>query len=534
MMNVLLKILQNSITYAEWERVGIRTHHGVALPLFSLHSERSCGIGEFLDLLPLLEWCHKIGFDVIQLLPINDSGNDPSPYNALSSCALNPLYLSLEILPYLSKHSDLRAGLRDLKRLNQTSRVAYGIVKSHKISWLRHYFEQTSEKLIKSASFIEFIEKNSWVKPYALFKTLKDHLEQTSWQTWPQEFQNLSEQALDSLIEHYWKDASFYMVLQYLCFEQLCFVRAFAKKLKILLKGDIPILISPESADVWYHSTLFDLSLAAGAPPDTYNPKGQYWGFPLFNWDAHKKENYRWWKERLSSASNYYDLYRIDHVVGFFRIWGIPLEGDPKEGKFYPDIADLWIPQGRSLLQMMIDECPMLPIAEDLGTIPDGVRTCLKELGICGTKVMRWERYWEEDRRFIPYREYNPISMTCVSTHDSETLAGWWRAYPEEAKAFAAFKNWQFTPFLGHKEQEEILRDSHHTASLFHINLLQEYLALFPDFVSEDPSDERINIPGKILETNWTYRFRPSVEKLNENLPLQEMMRSMINHRPFP
>ncbi len=179
-------------------------------------------------------------------------------------------------------------------------------------------------------------------------------------------------------------------------------------------------------------------------------------------------------------------------------------------------------------MEMMLHAAPILPIGEDLGLVPPAVKECLYSLGICGTKVMRWERRWDQDGGFIPVEEYQPMTMTTVSTHDSDTLQLWWRHFPKEAKLFAQFKGWPYTPFLSTQYQELILRDSHHSGSLFHVNLLQEYLALIPELVSQNPHNERINIPGKVLDTNWTYRFKPSVEKIVQHIPLREKILSIL------
>jgi 4-alpha-glucanotransferase len=176
----------------------------------------------------------------------------------------------------------------------------------------------------------------------------------------------------------------------------------------------------------------------------------------------------------------------------------------------------------------MLNASPMLPIAEDLGTVPLAVRRTLMELGICGTKVMRWERHWDQDGAFIPIQNYPELSMTCVSTHDSETLQIWWKERKDEAEKYAQFKGWEYTPELLNPQRKHILWDSHHTTSLFHINLLQEYFAIFPELVWSDPQDERINIPGKILPTNWTYRFRPSVEEFTTHADLESAMKGIL------
>jgi 4-alpha-glucanotransferase len=279
---------------------------------------------------------------------------------------------------------------------------------------------------------------------------------------------------------------------------------------------------------VWLHRKIFDLEYSAGAPPDMFSVDGQNWGFPVYNWDALAKQHYRWWKERLKWASRYYHIYRIDHIVGFFRIWTIPRNLDGKSGKFVPEDENLWIDHGQRLIMMMLESNEMLPIGEDLGVVPTTVRECLTTLGICGTKVMRWERKWEEDKRYIPAQEYPIISMTTVSTHDSETLQQWWQMNPQEAQDYAIFKGWHYQPVLSREYHQAILWESHHTASLFHVNPLQEYLALIPGLTQPHLEDERINVPGIVSKKNWTYRFKPSLEELTSNSTLKHCIQEII------
>lgn len=507
----------------QWSKIGIKQHHGIDLPLSALHSNESCGIGEFYDLLPMIDWCEKVGMDVIQLLPLNDTGDDTSPFFSVSAMALNPLFLSLHKLPNLDGDK-----LQQLRHFNTYTRVPFHEVQSHKSLILRNYFEERKSTLSKEKGFNEYIEKNDWVKSYALFKVFKDLMTKNHWQTWPSELQNLKNDQFEELFQKHWDEASYYIFLQYLCFQQLTDVKTYANKKGIFLKGDIPILISPDSADVWKYTDEFQLSLTAGAPPDRFNEEGQVWGLPIFNWEVMKQRNYDWWRKRLSYAGNFYDLYRIDHVLGFFRIWAIPLGQPSSEGKFIPENEAKWFDHGKEILSVLVDFSSMLPIAEDLGVVPDSIRMCLSELGICGTKVMRWESHNSDGKTFIDLLHYNPISMTTVSTHDSTTLALWWNNPLEEAKAFAAYKGWDYSPNLSKVHRREILWDSHHSSSLFHINLIGEYLALFPELVWDSPFDERINVPGTVSPSNWTYRIRPSVETILAHEPLLQEVKSLL------
>lgn len=516
--------LSKTLVAEAWNKIGVYPHHGINVPLFALHTKNSCGIGEFYDLLPLLDWCSELKLDTVQLLPLNDTGDDPSPYFCISSCALNPLFISLHALPFLNQQDDLKK----LQMQTQASHFSYPNVQSSKLFFLRQYFNQGGKNLLKSKEFEQFISQNPWLLPYALFKTIKTIVSKNHWMAWPTELKLLTPIEKEKLLKRHEEDISFVMLLQYLCFSQLAEVKKYAVSKKIHLFGDLPILMSPDSVDVWNHQELFDLNLQAGSPPDIYSKEGQAWGFPIMNWNMMEKENYAWWKERLAYASNFYDIYRLDHVIGLFRIWAIPLDKTGKEGFYIPADQTTWIDHGEKNLKMLINHSSMLPIAEDLGVVLSSMRVALKKLGICGTKVMRWERKWEEDKSFIPINEYDPISLTTVSTHDSETLELWWKDEPEEAKVFAQFKGWEYDPILTFSQRKEILKDSHHTTSLFHVNLLQEYLCLFPELHWKTPEEERINVPGKIIPSNWTYRFRPSVEDILQHEDLKNEIASFL------
>ncbi|MFN0064728.1 MAG: 4-alpha-glucanotransferase [Chlamydiales bacterium] len=530
MRQSLREKLLKTETGEQWMRIREGNHHGIALALSSVRSEKSCGIGEYLDLIPLIQFCQEIGFSILQLLPINDTGLGVSPYDSISAYALNPLFLSLTALPELERIPNYTEKLSKVAYWNRTNRVKFHIVRELKNVFFKEYIPTVFPILSEHTDYTNFLkEHQSWLESYALFKALKEKNFWKSWEDWPSLHKTPSQTTYKDLLDEHKEACNFHKMLQFLCFSQLTQVKKFANKHDVLLKGDIPILISRDSADVWRWRHLFWLHLAAGVPPDMYTREGQHWGFPLYDWNQMEKEGYEWWQERVKIASLLYNLYRIDHVVGFFRMWGIPLGSLPKDGCFYPADEESWVLNGKKLMEMIVKAAPILPIGEDLGIVSWEIKQCLCDMGIAGTKLMRWERRYETDGGFISPEDYEPISMTTVSTHDSDTLQLWWRHYPKEAKLFSEFKGWDYKPFLTLERQREILRDSHTSASIFHINLLQEYLALFPDLVSENPSDERINIPGKILDANWTYRFRPTVEQIVGNIALKELMRTIIH-----
>ncbi|MBN9379013.1 MAG: 4-alpha-glucanotransferase [Chlamydiales bacterium 38-26] len=521
-------LLLSSISAPAWKHIGVKHHHGINLPLFSLRTLNSGGIGEFFDLKHVIDWCHKIGYDVLQILPINDTGPEPSPYSAISAFALNPLHISLHALPGLDQYDDLQVLLADLQELNYTQRLNYPLLHKKRDVFLHLYYQYTYPKESHSEDYIQFVKHNDWVHAFALFKTLKIIRDWQPWSQWPQELKDPSPAELEQLQNEYSTQVSYHIFLQYLCFKQFAEVKKYAKVKKVFLKGDIPILISRESVDVWSNRNLFVLAFSAGAPPDMYSLEGQNWEFPIYNWAEMEKKHYLWWKLRLSVASHLYDIFRIDHVVGFFRIWAIPPGKKGVEGHYIPEDERCWIDHGKKNLLLMLQGCHMLPIGEDLGTVPPEVRECLKKLGICGTKVMRWERYWEGDKSYIPIQDYPSESMTTVSTHDSETLHQWWQNEPIEAQEYAQSKGWDYAPQLSPEQNISILKDSHRSNSIFHINLLNEYLHLIPAMTWPLLEDERINDPSSKDNKNWTYRFRMNFEEIAQNTQLEHLMKSFV------
>jgi 4-alpha-glucanotransferase len=512
-----------------WEHIGIISRHGIAIPLFSIHSNQSNGIGEFPDIHFLVDWCQAIGLTVIQLLPLNDTGSGSSPYSALSAFALNPIYLGLSSLPFLEDYPQLREELNAIPKFSGQLRIEYEHVRNNKDHFLVHYLEKVGIKISKSEAYQSFYQSATWLEGYALFRTLKKRYQWVQWEIWPKEIQNPSLADFKNLLSPEEQvEMQNHCLLQFLCDQQLCAAKNYATERQVLLMGDMPILIDRDSADVWLHRSLFDLTYAAGAPPDMFTDEGQNWGFPIYNWEALAHTNYQWWVDRLQWSCRYFHLYRIDHIVGFFRIWSIPMGLKGKDGSFIPADQTTWVDHGQRLMLMMLNACDILPIGEDLGVIPTEVRQCMRALGICGTRVMRWERHWLTDQTFIAPDDYLLESMTTVSTHDSETLQQWWQNHPEEAQLLCQSKGWSYHPILSRDYHLDILWDSHHTKSLFHINPLQEYLTLVPGLSWPNLDDERVNIPGLFSEKNWSYRMRLTLEELIQQFTLSHVIQELI------
>lgn len=489
--------------------LGSRRHlHGFNVPLFWLKSSTSCGIGDFLDLKRAIDFCAQIEWQIIQLLPLCDTWEEASPYSAISSLSLNWVYLDLSsvLLPQERFRAD---------QLNALPTVSYPRVRSFK----RGVIERLCEEGIFWSEALDFSRQQTWVEPYARFCSLKEIYRSTAWWTWPP----TDEKSID-----FQRRCRFFITAQYWAYRQLREVKEYAEKRSIFLKGDLPILMSLDSCDVWRHPDWFDLEKEVGAPPDLYAPLGQNWGLPPYRWDAIEQSDYRWWRERLQAADHGFHLYRLDHIAGFFRLWTIPRGKKANQGAFWPEQFRDWESAGRRHLQAILTAGKAIPIGEDLGDIPSVIRKVMAELGIPGTKVLRWERSWGERARFTPIKNYPSCSLTCVSTHDSQTLSQWWRECPLESKLFASSKAQCWTQELTSKWRWEILRDAHASNSVLHINLLSEYVSLFPE-ISPSIAEQRINVPGTVSQINWTCRCPVYFQEISNHSELIQVMRLLAS-----
>lgn len=665
---------------------------GLSLPLGALYTKANPVIGEYSDLIPFAKFCKECGIKIIQLLPVNDSGTQSSPYSALSAFALHPIYISLKQIPEFEKlladDKKIAADYSNFIKANsKKQRYNYQEILNSKTYFLQQVYEKTSiakdEKATKELS--KFIEKNEWLKAYCVYKNLKWKYMQSSWKEWKAKDKNLSL----SEIEERWNDKKlkkehlFYAWCQLIAANQFKEAVKEIKECGILLKGDMPILMNEDSCDSWAYPQYFMQELRAGSPPDGENPSGQNWGFPIYNWKNLKNDNYSWWKERLKTASAYYDAYRLDHILGFFRIWAIPQDDcnamnghtqpyssikkdslyeagfdddrirwlsqphiptsvieditwnheaahiilnklceqigneelwlfkksvkgsnqilsiefdglctkeaeekikqvlvqywsnrtllelsknnfvplwtysnstswkslNQKEKDLLQALFDklnqknekLWQKQAEEIFEAIIKSTKMIPCGEDLGVNIKCVPKVMKKYDILGLRVVRWCRNWsEEGQPFVPFKEYEPLSVTTSSVHDSSTLRQWWNDEKESVTAFiranaSAFgiasevegeilgkdtaeieKSAKtlalsdFTPELA----EKVLGVSASSVSQWFIPPLQDFLYMDNSLWMDKASDERINVPGTVTEFNWTYRLPCSLEEL--------------------
>lgn len=317
---------------------------GVVIPVFSLRSEESQGIGDFGDLSQFVAWASQVGMSAVQLLPINDTSatgtnSDSYPYNSISVFALHPLYLDLRLWKHLPLYSTYAA---TFKELNAQKELDYAGVFIAKMSFLRSLFESIGTATLEEPSYQAFEkEHRDWLIPYAVFCAFRDQNETANFHQWE------ALKAGDAFgIENYLKEhpsvrpvVQFYCFVQYLLFAQIKKVHEQARRQKVILKGDLPIGVNRHSVDAWTHPRLFHFNGQAGAPPDAFAVKGQNWGFPTYHWEEMERDGYAWWRRRLSVMTASFDAYRIDHVLGFFRIWEIPYEQmDGLLGVFRPSL----------------------------------------------------------------------------------------------------------------------------------------------------------------------------------------------------
>ena len=313
---------------------------GVAIPVFSLRSKNSWGCGDFADLRLMADWAAATGMSVIQLLPVNDTTTDGSrrdsyPYNAISAFALNPLYLSSDdALTCCVKCSDgvvveTIKGIKSKfarrgKRLNDKDAVDYEATIKLKNEYLHELYAVCGKSVIESESFERFFDDSkSWLMPYMAFCVLRDKYSTVNFASWP-EYSTYDAKQVESFIAENHSECYFYAFVQYLLDEQLCHARDYAHQRGVALKGDIPIGVAPRSVDVWCAPELYNCTMSAGAPPDAFAEDGQNWGFPTYNWSRMAEDGYAWWCARLKKMERYFDAYRIDHILGFFRIWEVP------------------------------------------------------------------------------------------------------------------------------------------------------------------------------------------------------------------
>ena len=505
----------------KFDRAGFRGA-GTAVPVFSLRSESDFGIGEFNDLKDLVDWAVKTGQCIIQILPINDTTRkgewkDSYPYSPVSSFALHPIYIHLQDLGI----KETAAFKKEQQELNALPEIDYPRVYKSKMALVRKAFTARGQKDLESAACRKFIKENAyWLDEYAEFCAKRDGNEPEY---------------------HKW--------IQFHLDKQLSAQVKYARSKGISLKGDLPIGVSQDSADAYYHPELFNLDSSAGAPPDYFSQDGQNWGFPTYNWDEMAKDDYAWWKSRLRKMSQYFDAFRIDHILGFFRIWEIPAEQKsglmghfnpalpysadeiyfmrlPREGLFHedprhpgfwqplikPDTSrlewwqkdrfdalytdffyhrhdDFWRRNAERKLPELLSASGMLACGEDLGMVPDCVPGVMDHWKILSLEMTQMDKG----------HAWPALSVCATSSHDMSTLR------MQNAEAGKG----DMAPW----EVKRVLWDHLSSQCMLAIFPLQDWVAIDEKLRRPDFMEERVNQPAD-PNHHWRYRF---------HLPLSEL-----------
>jgi len=445
----LANYLAKSISSANWENIGFKKRAGVLIPLFTVYSKNSFGIGDLGDLKRVIDWAAATKNTIVQLLPMNEVGGLFCPYDALSSFALEPAYICLNSFKELSGKkfnpstppavNIPMASFEKPLSINPKQTPGFG---PGRVEWVDYALKAEKLRLLwdvylgtdlsEAFDFEEFQRKNAyWLRDFVLFKVLKEFYQGKPWYEWDDKFKLRNAEALGGFWQDNIEKITFQMWLQWILFKQFKEAVDYAGRNNIFIKGDLPVLVSRDSADVWSHLEFFKLDFAAGAPPDMYCSKGQRWGMPTYNWEAIAGDNYRYIKEKLIYAQEFYNILRIDHVVGLFRIWSIPyfdpLENQGVNGSFDPLDERLWGEHGRRILSVLVQNTKMLLCAEDLGVIPKCCTDTLLEFGIPGNDVQRWVKDWNVGHDFLKPQQYRELAVAMLSTHDTTSWKAWWQ-----------------------------------------------------------------------------------------------------------
>jgi len=493
---------------------------GVLIPLFSCASTTSWGIGEIGDIVPLAAWLARAGVGVLQLLPINEMApGQQSPYSAISAMAIDPIYIRLAGVPDFDACGGERSLGGDdrarLDRARQSPRVDYAAVRHLKYTALRAAFDrfyeaEWSRETDRARALRGFVADESWwLDDYSVFRALHARGAERPWTEWPDDLRGHDADAIDRVRPAIARDVLFYQYLQWIAAAEWREARAAANGVQLF--GDLPFMVDGDSADVWSHQAQFSLDVTIGAPPDAFSATGQDWGMPLYRWDAIARDDFRWLRKRARRSGDLYAGYRVDHLVGFYRTYGYPKDG--RAAFFTPADELSQLALGERLLPIFREPGAEI-IAEDLGTVPDFVRASLARLNVPGFRVLRWERQWHDEGQ--PFRDpidYPAVSVATSGTHDTEPLMTWWDEAPLDEREKVArlatvqrIANGDITHASGDRVRDVLLEALFASGS-------DALLLPLPDVFGWR---DRINIPGKVGDDNWTYRLPWPVDRLDE------------------
>ena len=539
---------------------------GVLEPVFAIRTETDLGIGDTDGVRQMIDWCHRHRLAILQVLPINETGHDNSPYNAISSLAIEPATIAIKPgrVPDLSPKKFHELAPPELLAELRTGPVNYPKVKALKRSLLHAAFESFFKRHLhreteRARQFRAFVRENAdWLPDYALFCVLMEENGNTSaWDRWPPEHRaperarewllSLPEKRRDGLMRR----QLFFKYVQWLAFGQWQALKAYGAEKKVFLMGDIPFGVGRFSADTWANRALFDLDWSGGAPPektfkvDPFTEKwGQNWGIPNYRWDELRRRNFDWWRTRIGNVRKVFHLCRIDHVLGFFRIYSFPwtpdrnaeflplseTEAAAKTGgrlpgfKEYPDDTPEHQAanqtQGEEILRVVLKASgDTTVIAEDLGVVPGYVPPTLQKLGTPGFRIPSLFR--EPDGSYSDPKKYPRLSLAQPATHDHPPLAAAWAGCWENIDAGKDVENHQrelrrMMDFAGLKDEEppREFSDRLHEAFTRAVMQSNSWLAVF-QITDVFGMTARFNTPGSVAATNWSCRLPQTVKQLD-------------------
>jgi len=547
---------------------------GVLTPISALRSETDLGIGDLEALRQFIDWAAGVGFKIVQLLPINEMGSDHSPYNAISAVALEPT--TLHLAPgspedLTQEDFDTVIAQHDLAKLRKGA-VKHGRVRRLKIELLERSFvnfsRHSEEDARYRAAFEAFCEtERTWLDEYAFFRALMErNKNKEAWEYWREEHRNLDaarnwratlspkKQALFNA------RATFYRYVQWIAHSQWMATRSYAEARGLALMGDIPFGINRCSADVYSRREEFALEWSGGAPPEPYfkddeftQKWGQNWGIPLYRWDVMRMRDFTWWRQRVRGVRRIFHLFRIDHVLGFYRIYAFPwlpkrnreflsLSWDEMLNRtggafpqFYPRGDSPWenceanCRDGEEYLRTVLKEAGETHVVgEDLGTVPPYVRPSLRSLDVATFKIPQWENY--DDGRSIPGKEYQRLSVATYATHDHQPLRALWQdafgrkpaSNEQQSKhTLAKIREFAGLPLL---DQAVDFEKDFYPGVIEALFRSESWIAMLmiSDLLGRK---DRFNVPGTTANSNWSRRLPETVAGLEASPTIRKRMR---------
>ncbi len=544
---------------------------GILQPVFAIRTENDLGVGDTEGVRQMVDWCQEHSLHIFQTLPLNETGEHNSPYDAISSLAIDPTTLALtpQALPDLSEQKFAQVARPALLRRLRAGPVHYPEVKKLKHallqaafdSFLKHHFNAETERAGHFRAFIE--EHAAWLPEYALFRLLLEENGQPAWDRWPREHQTpaAARAWLAGLPEKAFalkrRRQLYFMYVQWVAFGQWQALKRYAEERKVFLMGDIPFGVSRNSADVWANREFFDLDWSGGAPPEKFfkvdaftEQWGQNWGIADFHWEELRRRDFAWWRRRVEMVKKSFHLCRIDHAPGFFRIYSFPWPPE-RNGEFtgltekeaaertggrlpcFKPFADdspahkiANQRHGEEIFRVVIDAAgEMLVVAEDLGLVPEYLPASLVRLGIPGYRIPSFFR--DEKGHYLDTATYPRLSLAQPATHDHAPLAAAWAEFwrnIDEGRHVADSRRElrSIMRFAGVEEAEPprafsaTLREGY----LRHILEANSWLAVV--MITDVFGDRtRFNTPGSSNSGNWSHRVPWTVRALKEDAELR-------------